>query len=65
MEVEKLKRRYWAEADLPPDEALRIADGLRQNARSLRPDWPGAQERSRDIEAHAHLAAAFLRIGTR
>lgn len=63
-EVDKLKRRYWSEVELPADEALRIADDLRRSARSLRPEWPGAFERERDIETHARVAEALLQIAT-
>ena len=52
------KDRYWAECKqtLAPEEALRIAEGLRLQARALRPDWPDAKQREADRETHVRVS---------
>lgn len=56
--VRDLKDRYWAERkpSLTPDAALRVGDGLREHAQSLRPEWPDAAEREVDIRVHARVS---------
>jgi hypothetical protein len=62
--VRELKDRYWAERKrtLTPDEALSIADQLRQHAQALRPDWPDAQDRAADLQVHACVSASLRRV---
>jgi hypothetical protein len=58
------KDRYWAERKrtLTPEEALRIADGLRLQVRSLRPDWPDAEQRAADIATHVRVSKLLRRV---
>jgi hypothetical protein len=62
--VRELKDRYWAERKrtLTPDEALSIADQLRQHAQTLRPDWPDPQEREADLQVHARVSESLRRV---
>ena len=58
------KDRYWAnrKQTLAPEEALRIAEGLRLQVRSLRPDWPDAEQREADLAAHARVSERLRRV---
>jgi hypothetical protein len=62
--VQEAKERYWVERkpSLTPEQALEIADGLRRHVKSLRPDWPSAEERQRDLEVHARVSEALRSI---
>jgi hypothetical protein len=62
--VQEAKERYWAERkpSLTPEEALEIADGLRRHVKSLRPDWPSAEERQHGLELHARVSAALRSV---
>jgi hypothetical protein len=62
--VRELKDRYWAERKqtLSPDEALLIADQLRQHARTLRPEWPDAKDREADLEIHTRVSESLRRV---
>jgi hypothetical protein len=55
--VERSKEDHWVaqRAAMTPDEALALADGLRQFARELRPDWPSEEDREEDFAAHQRL----------
>ena len=58
------KDRYWAERKqtLAPEEALRFAEGLRLQIRSLRPDWPDAEQREADLATHARVSECLRRV---
>ena len=60
----ELKDRYWAERkrSLAPDAALRMGDGLREHARSLRPEWPDAAARGADLRVHARVSESLRRV---
>ena len=62
--IRELKDRYWAtrKGALRPEEALRIADTLRQQVRILRPSWPSERERESDRESHTHVAECLRRV---
>ncbi len=62
--VRDQKHRYWAERKrtLSAQEALIIAEGLRQQARTLRPDWPGDRQREADLKTHIHVAECLRRV---
>lgn len=62
--VREAKERYWAERKetLTPEDALAIADGLRRHVQSLRPDWPSAEDRERDLEVHARVSEALRSV---
>lgn len=55
-EIERLKRRYWAEVDVPPTELIKMADELRRYTISVRPDWPDDAERQADLDTHIRVA---------
>lgn len=46
---------------LGPTEGLRLGAMLHQHARSVRPDWPSDDDRSRDLEAHQEWARRVRR----
>lgn len=52
------KDAYWAEVTRlrGPLEALRVADELRRQVQQLRPDWPSAEDRAADLDAHLRLS---------
>jgi len=56
--VEELKRSFWIERRkrMPPAEAIRIGDELREQVHGMRPDWPTRAERDADLAAHVRLA---------
>lgn len=62
--VRASKDRYWSERKktLTPEEALSIADGLRLQVRSLRPDWPDAKQREADLTTHARVSGLLRRV---
>jgi len=59
------KADYWAErkARLTPLEALGLADDLRRQVCSLRPDWPSAEERQDDLASHLKVSELLRRAG--
>ncbi len=52
--VRASKEAYWR--TLEPLDRLRLADELRQHALLLHPDWPTAEQRAADHEAHVRLS---------
>lgn len=52
--VRASKEAYWRTLD--PKERLRLADELRRHALLLHPDWPTADQRAADYEAHVRLS---------
>ncbi len=62
--VRDYKHRYWVDRKrtLSAEEALVIADGLRQQARALRPDWPGDRQREADLWTHIHVSECLRRV---
>ena len=62
--IQALKERFWVERkrQLTPDEALRIGDALRQQARALRPDWPSDEERQEDLAHHVRVSALLRSV---
>lgn len=52
--VRAAKEAYWRTLD--PKERLRLADELRRHALLLHPDWPTADQRAADYEAHVRLS---------
>jgi hypothetical protein len=63
--IERAKSDYWTgrEAPISPSAILRMASGLYEYARSLRPDWPNAAEREADLATHVRLTAMLRRAG--
>jgi hypothetical protein len=61
--VRENKEAYWGDriARLGPQEGLRIADELRQQAVLCDPAWPNAALRREDLAAHARLSGLFRR----
>lgn len=60
-EIEGLKRRYWADSDMKPEELLRVAEELRLYAVSVRPDWPDDAQRQADLDSHIRIAHLLLK----
>lgn len=62
--VADTKARYWAERKraMPPEEALAVAEALRQHARTLRPDWPDSRERDEDCAVHMRVSEALRAV---
>ncbi len=62
--VRASKDRYWAERKqtLTPEEAVRIAEGLRLQVRSLRPGWPDAKQRAADLASHVRVSELLRRV---
>ena len=50
----KFCRAYWT--------ALAVADGLRRHVKALRPDWPSAEDRERDLEVHARVSEGLRSV---
>ena len=63
--VAETKARYWAERKraVTPEEALAVAEVLRQHARTLRPDWPDSRERDEDFAVHLRVSEALRAVG--
>jgi len=55
------KDAYWADRveRLGPSEGLRIADELRRQVMRQKPNWPDAESRRQDLDAHIRLARCF------
>ena len=62
--VRASKDRYWAERKktLSPEEALSIAEGMRLQVRTLRPEWPDAEQREADLAAHVRISERLRRV---
>jgi hypothetical protein len=62
----ELKERPRSRAGdrLSPAERIRIAEELRLQARSRRPDWPSDEERADDLAMHARVAELLRRVPT-
>ncbi len=59
------KERYGVELARTrvPLDALRLADDLRRHAQQVRPNWPSAEDRRADLEAHIRLSELLRRGG--
>lgn len=62
--VAESKAGFWADRKraMTPDEALAVAEMLRQHARTLKPDWPDQRERDEDLAAHTRVADALRAV---
>jgi hypothetical protein len=56
--IDRYKKRFWAEQKrrMTPTEALALADDLRVEILSRRPDWPSREQRVADWETHARVS---------
>ncbi len=68
--LERLDRAHWADtiAGQDPNAGFRAAGALAEHARRVRPDWPTAADRQRDLDHHIalkrrmdHAASALTR----
>ena len=61
----RAKDAFWAEriARLGPTEGIRIADELRRQVQRQNPEWPSAEERRQDLEAHLRLSELLRHAG--
>ncbi len=59
-----LKHQYWADRKraISAEEALEIAEGLRQQALALRPDWPDGRQREADLKSHIYVSECLRRV---
>jgi hypothetical protein len=57
------KDEYWADRidRLGAEEALRVAEELRQHALAQLPGWPSDEDRQADGDAHARLSELMRR----
>ena len=53
------KDRRWATAKQTPSDDLRLADQLRRHVLSIRADWPSADDRAEDRQAHIRVSEAL------
>jgi hypothetical protein len=53
------KDRRWATAKQTPGDDLRAADQLRRHVLSIRADWPSADDRAEDRQAHIRVSEAL------
>lgn len=53
------KDRRWATAKRAPADDLRAADQLRRHVLSIRADWPSADDRAADLQAHIRVSEAL------
>jgi hypothetical protein len=62
--VADAKSRYWArrKRTMDADQALAVGETLRQHARSLKPDWPDADERAADLSLHVRVSEALRAV---
>lgn len=63
-EVAALKESFWEQRLRGTDhaaEAFTISDALRRHAKMLQPDWPRAEDRAEDLDAHIRLKRLFER----
>ncbi len=60
----ELKDRYWTrrKRTLKAEEALSIAETLRQQVLAVRPSWPTEEGREADLESHTHVAECLRRV---
>lgn len=57
--VRASKEAYWRTLDAAT--RMRLADELRRHALVLHPEWPTAEQRALDYEAHVLLSERFER----
>lgn len=65
--VAEAKIAYWLEqkSRWPIVDVIALADDLRRHALSLRPDWPGADERAADLAVHVRVSEALGAVDAR
>jgi hypothetical protein len=56
-EIERLDRAHWADVyrRVGPEPGFRASAALAELARRVRPGWPSAAERQRDLEHHVEF----------
>jgi len=64
-EIEESRREYRARqfAEHGPDAALQVAHALWLHMRSVRPDWPTAQDRNEDLAHHVAMRRLLDQAG--
>lgn len=60
--IERMKERRWF--SLSPSESLRMAEGLRQHALALHPDWPTETDRREDRLIHERVSESLSRASS-
>lgn len=64
--IEQETARFWRarKRALGPAEGIRISDELRRQAIATHPDWPDADSRAEDLDAHVTLSRLMKNAGT-
>ena len=62
--IEQAKQDQWLgqKREMTASEALRLAAGLLQYARAVKPDWPNPAERDADLASHVRIAEILRRV---
>ena len=65
--IEASKMRHWIDrkATMTPAELLQLGDDLHRYVRSIRPDWPSAEERRADHENHRRVGEMLRAVARR
>jgi hypothetical protein len=64
--IEDAKTAYWKEQKRARSaaELLAMSADLFAYARSVRPDWPGAEDRAEDLAVHLRVSEALRAVRT-
>lgn len=62
--VAAAKEQHWLrqKRSMSPADVLQMGDVLRRHARSVRADWPSADERRADHETHRRVGQALRAV---
>ena len=63
--VAAAKTETWQAGERTPAGDLRAADQLRRYVLTVRPDWPGHDDRIDDLQSHIRVSEALGAIGIR
>ena len=63
--VAAAKARAWQASDRTPAGDLHAADQLRRYVLTVRPDWPGLDHRTDDLQSHIRVSEALGAVGLR
>jgi len=59
------KAETWKAGKRTPAADLRAAHELRRHVLTLRPDWPGPDDRADDLRTHVRVSEALGAVGIR
>lgn len=63
--VAAAKARAWEAGKRTPAGDLYAADQLRRYVLTVRPDWPGPDDRADDLQSHIRVSEALGAVGLR